>query len=209
MSTIIFIISFIALYILWRYHLNQERYHLNQEKDYQNVIKGLKFHLKSLKEHHFHFYPQEWIDKLYMLKYKNEIEVEIKFVFPLMMYLGYSLDEMRIRIPVTIQAGSQSIDCIADWVITQKSENGEKKTLIEVKSPKVALDYSVRKQAKSYAIALGIPRYVITNGRQIIVFERDVINDIEIMNLYIEEFEQEWNTLKYILGSTRESTHDV
>jgi len=199
MSITLLILSIIALVILWQYHINQE-------KGYQNEIKGLNYQhekkIESLKEHHIHCHPQEWIQKLDTRNYENEIEVEIKFVLPLMMYLGYSLDELRIRVPVTINAGTKSIDCTADWVITQESENGDCKMLIEVKSSDVLLNDAVKQQARSYAFALDIPKYVITNGRQIVVFERGVESDREILNLYVEEFEQEWNTIKNILGNT-------
>ena len=200
MYTLFFLIlSLIALVLLWKH--NSE-----EVKGYLNEINGLTYHhekkIQSLKEHHIQCFPQEWIQKLDTRNYENEIEVEIKFVFPLMMYLRYSLDEMRIRVPVTIPAGTQSIDCTADWVITQKSENGDCKMLIEVKSPNVSLNDSVKQQARSYAFALDIPKYVITNGRQIVVFERGVENDREILNLLVEEFEQEWNTIKNILGNT-------
>ena len=175
------ILSIIALVLLWKHH---------------------KEETKALKEHHIQCYPQEWIQNLTTRNYENEIAVEIKFVLPLFMYLGYSLDEMRIRVPVSLQAGTQSIDCTADWIITQKSENGKSKMIIEVKSPNISLDDTVKQQARSYAFALDISKYVITNGHQIIVFERGVERDREILNLTVEEFEQEWNTIKNILGNT-------
>ena len=118
-----------------------------------------------LKDHHFHFYPEEWIRELDTRNYNNEIEVEIKFVLPLMMYLGYSLDAMKNRVHATIQAGTQSIDCITDWIIAPESGNSEHRLLIEVKAPSKPLNESVLKQAKSYAFTLGIPKYIITNGR--------------------------------------------
>ena len=64
------------------------------------------------------------------------------------------------------------------------------------------MNEAVKQQARSYAIALDIPKYVITNGRQIVVFERGVESDREILNLYVNEFEQKWNTIKSILGNT-------
>ena len=204
MSTLSYLIlSVIALVIAL---VILRKYYIYKAEGYQNYIKGLNYQhekeIQSLKEHHIQCYPQEWIQKLPIRNYENEIEVEIKFVLPLMMYLGYSLDEMRIRVPATIPAGTQSIDGKADWVITQESEDGTRKILIEVKSPDVSLNDAVKQQARSYAFALDIPKYVITNGRQIVVFERGVENDREILNLEVEEFEQEWNTIKNILGNT-------
>ena len=187
MTTTLLIFSIIALVLL-------RKYHIEREKGYQDYINGLK-------EHHIQCYPQEWIQSLPTRFYENEVAVEIKFIFPLMMYLGYSLDEMRIRVPVSIHAGTQSIDCTADWIITQKTEYGNQKIIIEVKTPTISLNDSVKQQARSYAYALDISKYVITNGRQIIVYERGVENDHEILNLDVEEFEQEWNTIKNILGN--------
>ena len=193
------ILSIIALVLLWKYHNDREKY-------FRNEINGLNYQhkkeIQALKEHHIQCYPEEWIKSLSTRFYENEVAVEIKFVLPLLTYLGYSLDEMRIRVPVSLQAGTQSIDCTADWTVTQKSEHDESKMIIEVKSPNVSLGDSVKRQARSYAYALDISKYVITNGRQIIVFERGVERDREILNLTVEEFEQEWNTIKNILGNT-------
>jgi len=200
MTTLFFLIlSIIVLFFFLKHH--EER-----EKEFQNKINGLNYQhekeIQSLKEHHIQCYPKAWIQGLPIRFYENEIAVEIKFVLPLLMYLGYSLDEMRIRVPVSLQAGTQSIDCTADWTVTQKSEHDESKMIIEVKSPNVSLDDTVKQQARSYAYALDISKYVITNGRQIIVYERGVERDREILNLTVEEFEQEWNTIKNILGNT-------
>ncbi len=194
MNTLFFLIlSILALVLLWKYHIERE-------KGYRNAINGLNYQhdkqIQLLKDHHIQCYPQEWIQSLPTRFYESEIAVEIKFVFPLLMYLGYSPDEVKIRYPVTVQAGTQSIDCTADWIVKRKSE----KMIIEVKSPNVSLGDSVKRQARSYAYALGISKYIITNGRQIIVVERGVERDREILNLKVEEFEQEWNTIKNILG---------
>ncbi|MFC1489815.1 type I restriction enzyme HsdR N-terminal domain-containing protein [Candidatus Latescibacterota bacterium] len=182
MTTTLLIICIIGLIILWK----------DRQKKQVEITK--------LKDHLFHLYPEQWLRELNERFYNNETEVEIKFIMPLMMYLGYSLDEMKNRVFVSVQAGTQALPCEADWIIVPNTGNSEDRLLIEAKAPSVSLNSVVKKQAQSYAHTLGIPKYIITNGRQLIVYDRGVEHDQEILNLYVNEFAEQWDTIKEALG---------
>ena len=117
-------------------------------------------------------------------EYLSEIEVEVKFIYPLVKFLGYSSDEFNLRKNVALKMGSQEAVGEVDWVLWDRGgAEGERKphVIIEAKAATRALDESVVAQARSYAFALGAPYYLVTNGRELVLYRRGVEKDESVV----------------------------
>ncbi|MBD3305303.1 hypothetical protein GF348_02940 [candidate division KSB3 bacterium] len=108
-----------------------------------------------------------------------EVEMESKFIYPLLKYLGYDDRDMRMRVKVGVQEGRLDTTIEADWMLV----NGEDHiAVIEAKAPRIRLHKRVIEQAKSYAIRLNAPVYIITNGFDIAVYHREVIGERKVFH---------------------------
>jgi hypothetical protein len=163
----------------------QELENSTQEKVH-NLSKIESLHwLMSLAKHH-------WQDNT------PEIEVEIKFVFPLLKYLGYSEGEMALRAPVTLTEGSQEMTLQADWVVQHNSIGAL--LVVEAKAPRIKLNRTTQNQARSYAFHLEAPVYITTNGKEIKIFHRDVLQDRCIVSCKTSHLEQHWKAIQQAAG---------
>jgi len=171
------------------------------EKEKENMLKSLSEELNRVKENTKEALLNEWLESLREkdIRYKNELEVEIKFIYPFVKALGYSDDDIEIRRKITVQIGTQTLQIEADWVIYK---NGKPFFVIEAKEPSVSLDSKkVKNQAKSYAFALGVSLYVITNGEFLHVYKWTPEEEILLLGLHITELALDWETIKNILGA--------
>jgi hypothetical protein len=145
---------------------------------------------------------QEWLQELSNLSFANEVEVEIKFVYPLLLFLGYQDSDFSVRYKVPIQAGREQLQKEADWVIWQKNGNAAKAALvIEAKAPAQPIDILVQNQGRSYAFALNAPRYILTNGVHFLVYQRGVEADRCAFQCSINDLPGRWPELVSLIGA--------
>jgi hypothetical protein len=148
---------------------------------------------------------EEWLHKLRdrpWLDKAREIEVEVKLVFPLLRHLGYRDHEMALRVPVPMQEGSSQTTREADWVVSD-DEGGL--LVVEAKAPDKELGQTVANQARSYASNLGVPVYIITNGKRLEVYHRGVIQDRCVFSCAVRQLSENWDAL-WEVASRREVT---
>lgn len=139
----------------------------------------------------------QWLEEITGYRYRNEIEVEVKFVYPMVRFLRYTPNDTQIRVPVTVQVGRNKNIGHADWVLLK---NGDPYVIIEVKADTESLDNNVQSQARSYAFALNAPKYVLTNGKQLAVYLRGVQSDSVVVNCSVSELGRHWAIVKQELG---------
>lgn len=145
-----------------------------------------------------------WLVLHRSMRYRNEIEVEVKFVCPLLRYLGIAPSSMSMRYPVRLKLGSQDTAGEADWVIWKPAQTGSPRPaqlVIEAKSPSQQLDDGVAAQARSYAFALDAPYYLITNGRQMRLFKRGIEGDTVLRTLDIMDSKTKWEAIANMFRS--------
>lgn len=168
---------------------------------YRQALKDLrqrhKEEIRQLRAKILEEQRQAWLKRILTLNYANETEVELKFIYPLLRFLGFSEDQIHLRVPVQIPAGRHMISGEADWVVDAPS--GSPRFVIEAKASQVPLTEQTMAQARSYAISLGIPLYVLTNGKAIQVYERGVNTDTCLLNISVEELPKHWDALARIL----------
>lgn len=130
----------------------------------------------------------------------REVEIEAKFVFPLLKYLGYEESEMELRAPVTLQEGSRETKLEADWVL--RSDAGGALVVVEAKAPSQPLTENVRKQARSYAFRLEAPVYIITNGKELQIFHRGVLKDRCFLSCSTRQIGESWEAIQQAAGKS-------
>jgi hypothetical protein len=140
---------------------------------------------------------QKWSNELPRNIYRNEVEVEIKFVYPLLRFLGYSSNDLQARVDTPVQVGRKKEVPTADWVILK---NGKPFFIIEAKKHNQQINEEVLAQARSYAYGLNISHYAVTNGREFSIYTRGNESDTRIMRCNIEQLEENWEKLKAIIG---------
>jgi hypothetical protein len=145
----------------------------------------------------------EWLKSIRRVNYRNEIEVEVKFIHPLLQFLRYDSQDYQIRVPVTVQVGRKQTRGEADWVIWGATSGGKRQAIIvlEAKEPGQQLDTTVQDQARSYAFGLNAPIYVLTNGRQLKVFRRGVQNDTCVVDCDVNAMINSWTMIEQVIGA--------
>lgn len=140
---------------------------------------------------------ETWFGELGSMNYASELEVEAKFIYPMMRHLGYSAEDLRMRAPAVVRVGRQNVNGEADWIVTR---DGKPVMVIEAKNQAQPLDTDVREQARSYCFAFGAPKYILTNGRELQVFQRGVESDMLVFDCKVDALYQKWNELYRLIG---------
>ena len=146
-----------------------------------------------------------WSGHLAVATYRNEIEVEIKFIRPLVRYLGYREENIELRVPMDLQIGTQYIKGEADWVLwDKKTDPTNPSVVIEAKAPNQALDDKVQGQARSYAFVLNAPVYAITNGKRLRIFRRGIQSDACVIDCNVTtDLLEAWDAIEQAMGRGR------
>jgi hypothetical protein len=126
-----------------------------------------------------------------------EVEMESKFIFPLLKFLGYDEREMKMRVRIPVQEGRLETTIEADWVLLNGDDVA---AIIEAKAPRELLSERVVEQAKSYAIRLNAPVYIITNGLDIAVYHREVIGERAVFRSPIDHLFDRWDDFQNVAG---------
>ena len=152
-----------------------------------------------------------WLRNIPVTTYRNEIEVEIKFIQPLVKYLGYREEDIDLRVPVDLQMGTQFIKGEADWVLwDRKTDPTNPSVVIEAKAPNQALDDKVQGQARSYAFVLNAPVYAITNGKRLRIFRRGIQSDACVVNCDVTtNLRESWSAIYQAVGKGKATGEEV
>jgi|DewCreStandDraft_4_1066084.scaffolds.fasta_scaffold25261_4 hypothetical protein len=167
------------------------------------VIAGFENKIRALENDALSALCSDWRNEIIHTSYGSEIEVEVKFVYPLMRFLGYRINDLKMRVQVESQFGRQKVTGIADWVVYNQA-TGKPHIVIEAKDSTQRLDGPVQEQARSYAFALGAPMYLMTNGKEIVVYERNIEQDFCKLNLRVDAFSENWKMLELIIGQVNQ-----
>jgi hypothetical protein len=146
---------------------------------------------------------RQWMDGLSKVPYRNDVEVDVKFVYPLVRFLGYDLDGFSLQVPLDLRLGRQTRTGQADWVLWRNNGAGDDhaaRAIIEVLSPSQELDEAVQEQARALAVGAGAPFYLLTNGKRIQLFRRDMRADQLLIDCPLAEFPECWPQIHDLLG---------
>lgn len=134
-----------------------------------------------------------WLATLPDLTYRNEVEVESKLIVPLLHHLGHPADQWQQRVKIDVPVGRNTHTGEADFVV--REPNGRVTLIVEAKAPAAPLDAAAQAQARSYAYALNAPRYLLTNGRLLQLWQRGVVEDVIIVECAVAELAAVWEEI--------------
>lgn len=183
-----------------------------QVQSLQERIRALNEHIRELREENERVAREEWFKDIMEIPYRNEIEVEVKFILPLVKFLGYHESDLDLRVPVGLQMGSQSIRGEADWVLWDRGTdptNPSALVVIEAKAPTHALDEVAQAQARSYAFGLNAPTYALANGQRLQIFRRGVQSDTCIVDCAMDGLAALWPAIYQAMGAKPGTQHDA
>jgi hypothetical protein len=145
--------------------------------------------------------PDAWFATLENRLFESEREVEYYFIAPLLERLGYVEDDIAIGYPVQMHEGVSRVTKEADFVLFNGTERSKEAALLIIEAKKKAKIASKPQtedavgQARSYAMWLTTPYYLVTNGDEVRVYSSwgAVAPDVILMNFQRSEMRQNWN----------------
>jgi len=144
--------------------------------------------------------PDAWFATLENRLFESEREVEYYFIAPLLEQLGYMEDDIAIGYPVQMREGVSRVTKEADFVLFNGMERSKEAGLLIIEAKKKAKIASKPQtedavgQARSYAMWLTTPYYLVTNGDEVRVYSSwgAVAPDVMLMNFKRSEMRQNW-----------------
>ncbi len=127
--------------------------------------------------------PDSWLDTIKGKVFNSEKEVEIRFVLPLLERLGYTEEDRADGYPVEQIVGVKKTKTEADFVLFNGLNRSKDSALLVVEAKNVGKKLADHVgQARSYAMFLGTPYYLVTNGDDIRVFlyRSPIESDVEV-----------------------------
>jgi hypothetical protein len=151
-----------------------------------------------------HVPSDDWFDLMVIRQFESEREVEYNFVLPLVEELGYRESDQSIGHGLVTHQGSKKIKTEADVVLFDGEDRSPDNALvvIEAKSPTRKLTTDHTGQARSYAITLLTPLYVVTNGEEVRVseFRMGLGADAQVLRFTRAELKERWSELYAVLN---------
>ena len=140
----------------------------------------------------------DWFRGIASRRFESEREVESFFVIPLIMQLGYSIEDIAQGHPVSMPVGRTRRCREADFALFNGPDHTKPAAallVVESKYEGAELTRDDIDQALSYAVWLGAPYYVLTNADEICVFENlgSPGEPQEVMALNRTERQARWN----------------
>ncbi len=145
-----------------------------------------------------------WFETIERREFASEREVEQYFIAPILKQLGYSDEDCAIGFRLNKYSGVTKERKEVDFAIFDGLLREKEKALlvVEAKTSEKKLTDDAVGQARSYAVELSTPYYIVTNGKQILVFlfRGGLVEDNQIMNFSREELREKWQEFYSILS---------
>ena len=189
------LISTVALFVREHRRHKNVTTELEEKLSVKNKQMGaLKTEFNRLKADSLYGVRRTWLATVSKNTYRNEIEVEVKFVAPLLSHLGFHENSLDVRRSVSVQVGRNRVQGEADWV-AWNAQRTKPLLIVEAKGPNQPLDSSVKEQARSYANALNGISYMLVNGKNIIMYERGLHDDKCIVDCSVADLLSHWDEI--------------
>lgn len=138
---------------------------------------------ESSEENNNELNEDTWLTTIPSKTFNSEKEVEIRFVLPLLERLGYSEEDRADGYPVEQVVGVRKTKTEADFVLFNGLNRSKDSALLVVEAKNIGKKITDHiGQARSYAMFLGTPYFLITNGDDIRVFlyRSPIESDVEV-----------------------------
>lgn len=139
-----------------------------------------------------------WFADITTRVFGSEKEVEIRFVVPLLNRLGFSEDDRADGYPVEQVVGVKRSKTEADFVLFDGRNRTKDNALLVVEAKALGKNLADHiSQARSYAMFLGTPYFLVTNGDEIRVFlyRSPIESDVEVFKAKRQDLAQTFGAL--------------
>jgi hypothetical protein len=145
-----------------------------------------------------------WFDLIGSRTFESEREVEYFFIQPFVEQLGYVEDDYSIGFSLYVYQGVKKTKVEADFVLFdgKARDIGNALVVIEAKRPGKKLTDDDVGQVRSYAIALSVPYYMLTNGDELRLyrFRAGMQQDVLLSTFQRSELRSRWVELSQRLN---------
>jgi len=142
--------------------------------------------------------PDVWLETIASKSFNSEKEVEIRFVLPLLERLGYSEEDRADGYPVEQVVGVRKTKTEADFVLFNGRNRSKDSALFVVEAKNVGKNLADHiGQARSYAMFLGTPYFLVTNGDDIraFLYRSPIESDVEVFKSTRRDISSTFHTL--------------
>ena len=143
--------------------------------------------------------PPQWFENIKARKFETEREVEAYFVDPLLDRLGYDYEDIVMGYPMHMYEGMKKVKKEVDFVVFNGQSRKQKDVLllVEARPSDQGISSGAIRQAQTYAKELAPACYLVTNGRQIVVFQFNATSKLgeRVLVLDRSELKDKWKAL--------------
>jgi hypothetical protein len=122
-----------------------------------------------------------WLNIPSSSELRNEAEVELRLVLPLLNALGYDNDDIAPKYPVDFRQGTRGrkheADFVCFWGLLRTKDNSL--VVVEVKKPGEDMK-DAKEQGESYAQNLRAPLMLVTNGEDVEIWQMQSTSESEL-----------------------------
>lgn len=144
-----------------------------------------------------------WFSALATQVFNSEREVEIRFVLPLLERLGFSEDDRADGFPVVQVVGVKKSKTQADFVLFNGRNRTKDSALLVVEAKSIGKNLEDHiSQARSYAMFLGAPYFLVTNGDEIraFLYRSPIESDVEVFKAKRQDLTKTFRTLYNVIS---------
>ena len=169
-----------------------------------NEVIALTDRLVRIETETLALYRRQWLEYLRGASFTAIEEVAYKFALPLLVFLGYDLDSIKIGQFKRI-IGSLPHAKTSDWVISGERTNQPRKKLflVEIVDTPERLTDDFLEQSGIIAHEAHVYKYVVTNGHDFHLCTRHAPYDITVTTCRVKDLEKEWSTIETELSFDR------
>ena len=147
----------------------------------------------------------DWFGSLPSAQYQNRLEVNTRFVYRFLQFLGYPDAALRQDVPADIQADTINVRGHLDWLVHNMNgintlTLGKACLAVRTLEPGSLIDELIVSQVRSCAFAEDVPLFVVTDGTRIEVYATKVKQQRAVMETSIDRLEFDWNDFVDELG---------
>ena len=169
------------------------------------TIGELKGNLDQAKDYYSQQQLWDWFGSLPSAQYRNRLEVNTRFVYRFLQFLGYPDAALRQDVPADIQADTINVRGHLDWLVHNMNgintlTLGKACLAVRTLEPGSLIDELIVSQVRSCAFAEDVPLFVVTDGTRIEVYATKVKQQRAVMETSIDRLEFDWNDFVNELG---------
>lgn len=175
----------------------QEREELTRQRDrLQKSVSQFADALSNAESHIDRARRLAWLHDVSKLSLPNKYEVEIRIAYQLLRMAGYQDSNIVLQEPVDFQFGQNSTRAYIDFLAyLDRPRTKNPFLLLQIASPSQDIDAGLMERVRTCAFQRNCSRYLVTNGRDFIICERQIPSDHELLVTNLAGIVTQWDDI--------------